>query len=899
MASASAWLQARITSPEDTPADRNRAVVMMIWNAAATFLQVVGASLTSTDFGRVAGVLGVFCHLVFTAVALARRKVTRRMMHTIIVVDGVFIIAFDLLYISNYQRGYPLFVLMLDVLLAVSADTFSKVVVAAVTGWLVVSELEKHYRFGLLDLPGMVPYDARREMCDCEKPPCGTENPMRVARDLAAPCLVFLLDYVLTRRFANDLMAEKERMHATVVTAERIATHLASFDLTAAGRVLDQDGEGLPAALLEALSKLLANLGTYRPYLPGDLFSQDDECSSSSSAAARGRRPSVHSLSGIPGTVPGNERCSIVFTDVRQSTSLWEKNGDVMGEALRTHNAIIREAIDICDGYEVKTIGDAFMVAFAETADAVQFGLRVQEQFAKDNVWPSGLTRPGAEADGFGVFAVRIGVHCGGVTAERNVLTGRYDYFGPTVNKAARVEANGVGGAVVVTREVLDKVNGGAGMADVIVLPYRHKRVAKGLSEPLWLTALLPTCAAGAIEAPVRKVCVMKPPDVDAQPAKMKLGGVASSADMLATSNSVASGGTGSGALAPAPAAAASGLLRGNVRAQGTVGVVRYDGWNVAQAVDTWITVDEERAQRLQMIDRIVRDTRGHLSTVLNNFVLVSWGVHRVCRQQVNEAARFAVHLHGALADTVRRETQRAGLRTMAPREPKMHLGLATGPLASGEVSVRAAQRFVTLLGPSVDLGFALAAAAAELGTFALVAASSVEGEAGLEDRAGVLGPHLRQVDAWSFANGAAAGAAWGGADQGAQATPLAPQEDVAIFELNVATLRQAQQDPLRGMSSYDAPAGWGAAYAALYDEARAEAILALGEQTGDAVLGRVGAQLRAGAHLQHACIAGAALIARPMSSASVCLDPLPGVPLTTVAVSAGSQSPGIPTLEI
>ena len=55
----------------------------------------------------------------------------------------------------------------------------------------------------------------------------------------------------------------------------------------------------------------------------------------------------------------------LVFTDVQSSTQLWEQCGEAMQAALDVHNQVLRARLATTSGYEVKTQGDSFMVAFA------------------------------------------------------------------------------------------------------------------------------------------------------------------------------------------------------------------------------------------------------------------------------------------------------------------------------------------------------------------------------------------------------------------------------------------------------------------------------------------------------------------------------------------------------
>ena len=144
---------------------------------------------------------------------------------------------------------------------------------------------------------------------------------------------------------------------------------------------------------------------------------------------------------------------TLVFTDIQGSTMLWERFKSSFKDLLDLHNQIMRDVIAQHDGYEVKTEGDAFMVAFNHAIDAVKFCLN--SQIALHNApWPEALLEPedlkdiaGISANGlFRGLRVRMGIHTGEPRCERDPLSGRMDYFGTVVNRAARVGHVGHGG---------------------------------------------------------------------------------------------------------------------------------------------------------------------------------------------------------------------------------------------------------------------------------------------------------------------------------------------------------------------------------------------------------------------------------------------------------------------
>ena len=122
---------------------------------------------------------------------------------------------------------------------------------------------------------------------------------------------------------------------------------------------------------------------------------------------------------------------TLLFTDVEGSTRLWEAEPKQMAQALRRHDELLRAAIDEAGGYVFKTIGDAFCAAFATPQEALEAVLAAQHALGAET-WPT--HRP---------IRVRMGLHTGACEERDN------DYFGPVVNRTARLEAVAHGGQVL------------------------------------------------------------------------------------------------------------------------------------------------------------------------------------------------------------------------------------------------------------------------------------------------------------------------------------------------------------------------------------------------------------------------------------------------------------------
>lgn len=124
---------------------------------------------------------------------------------------------------------------------------------------------------------------------------------------------------------------------------------------------------------------------------------------------------------------------TFLFTDIEGSTRLWESHPTEMSVSLARHDELLRSVVEAADGYVFKTVGDAFCVAFASADEAVDAAVSVQRAVARER-WPEPA-----------VLRVRMAVHTG-ECSERGG-----DYFGPTVNRVARLEAIAHGGQVVVS----------------------------------------------------------------------------------------------------------------------------------------------------------------------------------------------------------------------------------------------------------------------------------------------------------------------------------------------------------------------------------------------------------------------------------------------------------------
>ncbi|MBW3632899.1 MAG: tetratricopeptide repeat protein [Chloroflexi bacterium] len=125
---------------------------------------------------------------------------------------------------------------------------------------------------------------------------------------------------------------------------------------------------------------------------------------------------------------------TFLFTDVEGSTRLWEADPRAMSVALARHDALLHAAIETAGGTVFKTVGDAFCAAFFSAEAAIQAAVEGQRALAAEA--PPSVTP----------LKVRMAIHTG--PAERRAG----DYFGPPLNRVARLLATAHGGQIVISQ---------------------------------------------------------------------------------------------------------------------------------------------------------------------------------------------------------------------------------------------------------------------------------------------------------------------------------------------------------------------------------------------------------------------------------------------------------------
>ena len=170
---------------------------------------------------------------------------------------------------------------------------------------------------------------------------------------------------------------------------------------------------------------------------PADWRGHDDALTAHRVTTLQGFRDLFPAERLAPGEEADISQVVLMFTDLKGSTALYERVGDGAAyRMVRRHFALLAATVREHDGAMVKTIGDAIMAAFVRPRDAVAAAL---DAIRAVEAGPDDLE-------------IKIGIHAGPSVAV--TLNDRLDYFGGTVNMAARLQGESVGGDIVLSQVV-------------------------------------------------------------------------------------------------------------------------------------------------------------------------------------------------------------------------------------------------------------------------------------------------------------------------------------------------------------------------------------------------------------------------------------------------------------
>lgn len=151
------------------------------------------------------------------------------------------------------------------------------------------------------------------------------------------------------------------------------------------------------------------------------------------------RFPQKANMNGAPGGT-----VTILFSDIEGFTEMTERLGDRKAqEIVQVHNAIVRGNVGACGGFEVKTAGDGFMIAFDSASRALRCAQAIQHEFAAYN-------RRHPEEP----IRIRMGLHTG------EAIRDNEDFLGRTVIVASRIADTAAGSEILVSSLLKELVTG-------------------------------------------------------------------------------------------------------------------------------------------------------------------------------------------------------------------------------------------------------------------------------------------------------------------------------------------------------------------------------------------------------------------------------------------------------
>eukprot|EP01065_Artemidia_motanka_P013305 TRINITY_DN1733_c2_g1_i1.p1 TRINITY_DN1733_c2_g1~~TRINITY_DN1733_c2_g1_i1.p1 ORF type:complete len:1507 (+),score=501.08 TRINITY_DN1733_c2_g1_i1:59-4579(+) len=539
---------------------------------------------------------------------------------------------------------------------------------------------------------------------------------------------------------------EVARVVNSVSLAERVTNALVTLSLDEANELVKDSHrtQDLPSGLCLAFQRLVSNLRMYRDFLPASLVSQESMTLSRQVAAV----------------APPTGTLGIAFTDICGSTQLWERSPAGMEVAMDLHNDLIRQVLVKHDGYEVKTIGDAFMVAFPSALSACLFGVEVQEGL-NAILWPFDedlLTVPTwrrFEHQGKALFQnglrLRIGINFGKAEHEHNEITGRVDYRGPLINAAARIEGSAVPGMVLVSESVM-RTAGDDLKRKGIASNGVGERSLRGVKDPLELFYLVSpglqsrdqwmgqeirrkmlgqesSMASLKGKMPRREDSgpsdLLSAPDTpfSVQPQRNPLfGRKLTSSSPGKSSRTAPTDLTETSEFVPVDNRLQARFQNNMQKTQATVAhvaMVRADDLSHMQVMEALTRCN----LALMSVSEVTGRTGGKIDQVAGNEVVVTWNVVSSCAAHPVQAVVF-------------------GQLLLDPERPTVALGAATAPLLHGIVGVHRT-RYPCLMGPGQCASRALAAMCCSVGARALYIFMPKTPQQ--------LQTQLRPIDVWYF----------------------------------------------------------------------------------------------------------------------------------------------------
>jgi class 3 adenylate cyclase len=233
------------------------------------------------------------------------------------------------------------------------------------------------------------------------------------------------------------------RLRTLELPGSQVMTVVSDGESSAHVEINDSGLQGEPLRVAERLSLDLQNDTNAEQLMILERMAWNDQATTAAEVTALQMFRDLFATEALrPGEQISVGTLTVLFTDLRDSTKLYREIGDATAFGrVMNHFDVLRKAIAEHEGAVVKTIGDAIMAVFRSAADGVLAMLEAQRVLAQ----PS---------DGSMPLQLKAGLHTGPCIAV--TLNDRLDYFGSTVNLAARLECLSTGNDVIISQSVYE-----------------------------------------------------------------------------------------------------------------------------------------------------------------------------------------------------------------------------------------------------------------------------------------------------------------------------------------------------------------------------------------------------------------------------------------------------------
>ncbi|PRP77698.1 adenylate/guanylate cyclase domain-containing protein [Planoprotostelium fungivorum] len=209
-------------------------------------------------------------------------------------------------------------------------------------------------------------------------------------------------------------------------------------------------------AEIELMNEAQVALENYLSNVHSEMVSLASQLERSESSKFKPLPTKTENDSAAVGSYHPTGEVTVAFCDIEDAVILWENFSEVMILVIEIYNKILRDQLLLTGGYEVKSEAEIFMAAFSSPLDCLRWCHLVQEALLMAS-WPEKLLAwdkcsKKLSPDGRILFRgarVRMGFHMGYPEVKIHPVTRRVDYFGPDVNKTARIAGLAHGGQIL------------------------------------------------------------------------------------------------------------------------------------------------------------------------------------------------------------------------------------------------------------------------------------------------------------------------------------------------------------------------------------------------------------------------------------------------------------------